>query len=236
MSFTKPIVNAINKALQPHKETVDRIQALFLWIDTKCSCIFFILLESLFALAYFLPFTWSCNLCLIIGFFVLSYCLYSSFPSFFDKIFSLIKIDKVENSASNRIRKIPEIAAFLTTAISFWGAILKDTFKSADSTSIFDAIYAFCGLLAFFIFSFIFGDFWVIWIVFHSIFVFPSIILLPSVQKWLTENHETAAGNFRPASMAYPSNIFKNEEGSPDASENPQTDSNASEELHEKNE
>lgn len=194
MSFTKTIVNAINQALKPHELTVKRVQALFLWVDPKFSIIFFILLESLFIFAYLLPFSWCCNLCLITGFFVLCYCLYSSFPNFFDKILSFIKID-VDEKAPNRIREVPEVSAFLTTAISFWISMIRNVFKSAYSDSLYDSIFAILSMVAFFIFSYFVGDFLLIWIIFHSIFVFPPIFLLPIVQKWLTENPEAGGGH-----------------------------------------
>lgn len=219
MSFTKTIVNAINNALKPHELTVKRVQALFLWIDPKCSIIFFILLESLFIFAYLLPFSWSCNLCLVIGFFVLCYCLYSSFPHFFDKILSFIKTD-VDEKAPNRIREVPEVSAFLTTAISFWTSIIRDVFKSASSDSLYDAIFAILIMLAFFIFSFFVGDFLLVWLIFHFIFVFPPIFLLPIVQKWLTENPEAGGGHHFSTGSITPTNS-KKPENSPDGSEDP---------------
>ncbi|OHS92845.1 hypothetical protein TRFO_12195 [Tritrichomonas foetus] len=186
MSFTKPIVNAIYRALLPHDATVKQVQALFLWNRPLYSCIFFAFVEGLFVLAYFLPFSWSCNLCLIVGSFILSYCLYGAFPMVFDKLLAF-EIKEVPPTASNRIRSTPEISAFLTTAISFWTKFVENIFNTATDATLYNAIFSMLSLLAFFIVTFFIGDFWLIWIIFHSIFVVPSILVLPGVQHWLTE-------------------------------------------------
>ena len=188
MSFTKPIVNAIYHALNPHEKTVRRVQALFLWNRPVYSVIFFIFIESLFVFAYFLPFSWSCNLCLIVGGFIFFYCLYSAFPSVFDRLIAF-EIKEVPKDATNRIRSVPEIAAFLTTAISFWTKFIENLFVSARSSSIYDAVITVLSLLAVFIFTFFVGDLSLIWIIFHSIFVLPPILVLPSVQHLFTEAH-----------------------------------------------
>ena len=59
-----------------------------------------------------------------------------------------------------------------------------------------------------------------IWLIFHSIFVFPPIFLLPIVQKWLTENPE-AGGGHHFSSGSIQSSTDKKSEHSPDGNEEP---------------
>lgn len=64
-----------------------------------------------------------------------------------------------------------------------------------------------------------------VWIIFHSIFVFPPIFLLPIVQKWLTENPEAGGGHHFSTGSLPASD--KKSENSPDGNEEPPIEFNA---------
>lgn len=110
MSVTKVILNAIYKALKPHKDSVEHIQALFMWNRRLYSAMFLIVIEAIFVLAFLLPFSRSCNYCIVIGSVVFCYCVYGAFPAVCDRILAFeIKpwnpTRQTESAVSRRSRR-----------------------------------------------------------------------------------------------------------------------------------
>lgn len=187
MSVTKTIVNSIYRALLPHEESVKRVQALFLWNRPVYSAIFLGLIEILFIFAYFLPFPKACNCCIVTGSVIVCYCLYGAFPGAFDLLLRF-EIKEVEADATNRIRTVPEISAFLTTLLSFWTKVCSLMFQSINGASMLNVVIVFGMLVSFFLVTYFIGDFWFVWVLFHSAFVLPGVACLPPVQNWLKED------------------------------------------------
>lgn len=200
MPITKQIANHIYNSLLPHKEASDHVQALVLWNRPVYSTLFLIFIELVFTLIYFLPFSWGCNFCVVIGSLILFRCIYSAYPAAFDKILSF-EIKPTPEDASNRIRSIPEISAFLTTIISFWSSICEFIFESVtnEDSSIISIFVSAVVLVLIFLATFFLGDFWSLWVLYHICLVIPGVILLPKVQAWLYHDDSEEDERNRPA-------------------------------------
>jgi hypothetical protein len=187
MTVTKSLGNAIYLYLLPKSEAVKRVQALFVWNRPAFSAAFLVFLELLFVLCFFLPFSKICNSCLVIGSFIILYCAYGAFPSAFGKLLSFEIAPVDPPGRPDRIRTVKEVAAFLTTLLSFWTKVLEMVFSSIEGASFLMVIATGFILLTLFIVTFLMGDFCFIWVMFHMTFVLPGIMLLPPVQRWLME-------------------------------------------------
>ena len=186
MTVLKKLVISIYATLIPHEELIKWIQSLLLWHKPVFSVITLLIIELIFVAIYKVPFSRICNMTITIGIAVLFYCIYSSFPSFFNKMFSF-QVEERSFEDPRRIRTIKEIAAYLSTCISYGVKLLELALTSVTDSSFFFLIYIIFILVVFFVFTFFAGDFWFFWIVFHLIFVLPGIILLPPVQNWLND-------------------------------------------------
>lgn len=186
MSFTKSIVNSICRALQPHEDAVQHVQALFMWNRPKYSAIFIAVIELFFALLYVLPFSKMCNCCIVVGSLIIGKCIYGAFPQVINTLLSF-EIEKVPQDAPNRIRTVPEISAFLTTVLAIWVRIFELIFDSLKSDALYENLIGFIILLSLFIATFFIGDFMFIFLVFHAFFILPGVLLHPKMQKWFNE-------------------------------------------------
>jgi hypothetical protein len=217
MAITKAMVNAIYKALTPRSESVKRVQALFLWNRPIFSLLFFGILEGLFLVVCFLPFSRACNLCLVVGSGIAIYCIYSAFPAPFSKLLSF-EIRQVDPGRSDRIRTDKEIAAFLATVLSIWTKILELVFASIEDSTLVNVLLSIAVILGLFLLTFMIGDFWFIWLAFHGAFVLPGVLLLPAVGRWLTEEIDGAAA---PRKNTYSGEADRSSDGSEDPPSKP---------------
>jgi hypothetical protein len=185
MSLTFSLANNIYRALKPHEESVKHIEALFLWNRPIFSALLLLVIELLFVFTYLLPFRKSCIFALVTGCSISLYTLLKASPGLLSVLFSF-NINPVPEYASNHIRGLREIAAFLTTALSIWTKLLGWAFTSVSAGSEINTVFLTITSLGFFAFvSYLIGDFVFLWTYFHLVFVLPGVLFLPSVENWL---------------------------------------------------
>jgi hypothetical protein len=190
MSITFSLANNIYRALKPHEDSVRHIEALFLWNRPLYSFVFLLLIEVVFVLVWLLQVRKSCIFALVAGGFVLSYTVFDAIPGILPLLFSF-EIIEVPDDASNTIRGLREISAFLTTSLSIWTKMIHWAFQSvSDAIGIGLVISSLFSIGAFFFITYWLGDFWFVWGYFHLVFVLPGILLLPSVENWLLNSQE----------------------------------------------
>ena len=76
-------------------------------------------------------------------------------------------------------------SAFIATCLSFPIRIFESIFESIPNTSLISVSFISFFLFGFCLLTSFLGDFWMIWIFFHLIFLLPGIILHPTINKWL---------------------------------------------------
>jgi ABC-type multidrug transport system fused ATPase/permease subunit len=184
MSMIQQIANKIYKSLIPHEESVKKIESLVMWQKKTYSVIFLILVELLFVGAYLLPFSKLANMSIIFGILSVANVTYRTFPKFFDKLFTF-QYPELPEDAPNRLRSVAEISAFITTCLSFWIKIVEFAFNALDDNSIIYIAATSIFIMMIFAVFYVLGDFWLIWIIFHLIFIVPGIVLQPKIQEWL---------------------------------------------------
>ena len=152
MSLRKSIANWIYQHLEPHEEAVRRIESLLTWQSPIWTSIAIVVIEIIFALIYFLPFSWGCNTSIVVGIIVVCYCAYNAFTPIFNSLSSKIPL-KNEQS----LHTTHELAAFITTAMLLWINLYEIAFKSIHDASIINLVITFVGFLVMFFVSFFFG-------------------------------------------------------------------------------
>jgi hypothetical protein len=193
MIGTKLVVNKISGSLSPHEEAVRHIGALALWNRPVLSAIFLVAIEACFWVAYSLPFSKSCTICLGIGLIILLSAVHDAAPRLFS-IFSSFALYPRPALAPDRVRSVKEISAYLTTILSVWTSFVSLIFTSIETASIVNVLLTVAAFIGVFVFVFIIGDFWFIWLWFHIIFIVPGIVALPAVQAWLAQKESPDEG------------------------------------------
>lgn len=204
MFETKRIVNFIYKEIKEREEIVTHIQSIALWHKPIVSAISLLILEIIFAIFYFIKARQITVILSIIATFALLNIARNNFPAFFNKIFSF-QIPQQEENASNRIRSPSELSAYFTTLLSFFFDVVGFIFLDPEATSIIRLSISGFLLLVSTVFCYLLGDFWIIYIVFHILFVIPGILLHPKVYTILFSNEEEPDGN---SAQVPPNQIF----------------------------
>lgn len=189
MTTIQLIANKIYKSLIPHEESVKKVEALVMWQRKAYSAIFLGIIEIVFIAAYFLPFSKLANASLILGLLCVANVTYNTFPEFFDKIFSF-EYPHLPEDAPNRLRSVAEISAFITTCFSIWIRVVEFAYKALDSKNIINTAVTIGIIVLLFSMFYVLGDFWLIWILFHLVFILPGVILQPQFQTWMEARDE----------------------------------------------
>ena len=196
MFSTKQLVNSIHRNLKDKTNIVEHAEALVFWHRPIFSAIIFILVELSFFLIYISNLKKATMLSIILAVFAVLNVSQKIFPNLFDKFFSF-QIPEISADATNRIRSVSEVSAYLTTMLSLWTSFIK--FVLSDF-SILHLIISLISLFFLTVMLTIFGDFWIVYIFFHVIFVLPGIVLHPRIYNMLfyhenEENEEEEQNN-----------------------------------------
>lgn len=179
MFSTKHIVNAINKSLKGKENISDHVQSIIFWHRPAISAVILGLVEIIFVFIRFSKCKASSILCMTLAAFAVGNVAQKVFPHLIDKFFSF-SIPEIPDNQPNRIRRVTEVAAYITTVLSLFTGIIQ--FVLSDF-SLVRTIISVIALSAVTIMFTVLGDFWSIFIFFHVIFVLPGILLHPKVYK-----------------------------------------------------
>lgn len=181
------IANFLADLFAKHKALVDNIQALCLFHKPFYSAIFIIIIEVLFLLATFVKVSIASKICFIVSILLGFFAIYETFPNFFNK-FKILE-DPSPNAAP--LRTPEQLAAYITTCLLFFIKLVENMFFAIKKNKLINVIVNAAGLVIIFAFCYVFGDFIIVWILFHSIVFLPGILLNKNVSEWLRQDEES---------------------------------------------
>ena len=179
MFSTKQLVNTLNRQLKDKVNIVEHVEALIFWHRPVFSAIILGIIELTFILIYLSNFSKVTVVMITLGALAVANVSQKVLPKLFDKFFSF-KIPETEPDATNRIRSVSEVSAYLTTMLSLWVSFIKFILSEF---SLMHLIVSVISLFFLTVILTVLGDFWIVFLFFHVIFILPGIVLHPRIYK-----------------------------------------------------
>jgi len=187
------IAKKLLRFLRNKENMIMKIQYICVWSNSTYSIITLFVIELVFCIFYFSDLSFGVIMCVLMGMFFLIKSIIEYKPSALD-----FTIEKVN------MKTLKEISAFYSTVASYIFDLYYSMFISEKMANISSLIKN-CVFLSIMYFTFRFvGDFWILWLIFHLLFIIPGIILNPKVSSWYKDD-----GNYESIFKTLPIEDFK---------------------------